>query len=1258
MILVLAVACLVASTLTSALLSSATAVTAGTLTLAPTSAIAGEDVTAGGTLPTSDDRPVRLEKKVGTSWVLVDRATSTGASFQFLLEAPTATTIYRVHAPATDVGGTPLEDVVTPARTETILAQTATLSVPTSAVVGHDVTVTATFTPVRPDRGVRIQSFDGSSWVSVASGVEDATGKLVVDVPAGDSAGDLQLRARASYWQGAAAATSTTRTVHVTPPPPDTTPPGPVTGLSASEVGSDHITLSWTNPGDGDFAGVMIRRRLGTTPPGRTGGDLVAMPGPVTSYADYGVTSSTAYAYAVFAYDEVPNYSTGATATATTLRYDVDPPGPVTDLRQTAATTTTIDLSWTNPPDADFDGVEVRRALGTVAPVDRTVGTLVLDAGPGVATVHDTGLIAGRTYSYALFPHDDVDNFGSTATTSAATDSSGTPTTADWPQGRQGPEHRAWLPTETAIRPSTLPAFGEEWNTTATGTPVIGGGQLFTSGSADDGSAQVANYDLASGALQWTRDTGSCAGQLALTPTTFLVECGAIRAYARGGSHALLWDTTVTDPGQSFADLLVLGDTVVAWSSDRVAAYRMSDGQRIWQQLLPAGAGNVADVAASVDKVVVTYGNRLRALSLANGSQQWSQDVAAHDLVLADGWAYVQGDGSVSRYDLASGALGWTVNPENGVYRLFAADSGTVYVWTAVFDFGPPVPSILRALRTSDGGQRWAVDVPSRIGTVAVTGSLVWLTSSEIFSQGRSSDLIALNRADGGQLRRITFDDNMYAGQSRVAFGAGKVVFEQGGSAGYPAARLRVWGVAGARPDVTTRVLPMGRVGAPYSFQLGSAPAPGPITWSVAAGTLPAGITLSPGGLLSGTPSAAGQPQVTLRATSSNGRSHQVSVPLLVVPATSPANWVMGGQTRSRNAFSPGTGALDRSLVAGFAYRWQTAPTDTTYMSYGDNVVVYGSRFYTIAGDGRLRAYAVGGATVNRMPVWTTEPDDAALFSGQVAYDGGTLVGRSDDGRLWGVRASDGLKLWHTATSFASPYSAPLVVNGTVVSVADDGALHATSLADGSPRWAGTLTTRTGWGEMSTDGTRIYGMSDCVLYALSATDGSELWHTATQTSEADCSDNLYVQSAPIVNGGLVYASEPFSKLVARAATGVAITRFRSTNTYGANGVVVGGLWIYPDDDGSTITAQDVTTGRRAWHVPAPSPTGHVNLTATGDLLLVTNPTSIYGLDRLTGDLVWDGGTYDGFTDNEEAIAITGNRILVPTSTGVRAYGPL
>jgi Ice-binding-like/Putative Ig domain/IPTL-CTERM motif len=65
--------------------------------------------------------------------------------------------------------------------------------------------------------------------------------------------------------------------------------------------------------------------------------------------------------------------------------------------------------------------------------------------------------------------------------------------------------------------------------------------------------------------------------------------------------------------------------------------------------------------------------------------------------------------------------------------------------------------------------------------------------------------------------------------------------------------------------------LPVGRVGVAYSQQITATGGTGSYTFSVASGTLPAGLTLSSGGLLSGTPTTAGSSPVTIAATDGNG---------------------------------------------------------------------------------------------------------------------------------------------------------------------------------------------------------------------------------------------------------------------------------------------------------------------------------------------------------------------------------------------------
>ena len=115
----------------------------------------------------------------------------------------------------------------------------------------------------------------------------------------------------------------------------DVTPPGPVTGLTATAAGDTAVGLSWTNPGDADLAGVAIFRKEGSAPAftpsagasytaGTAYGDSVCVhAGAGTSASDVGLAASTQYYYAAYAFDGVPNYSTVASANATTLAVTV-----------------------------------------------------------------------------------------------------------------------------------------------------------------------------------------------------------------------------------------------------------------------------------------------------------------------------------------------------------------------------------------------------------------------------------------------------------------------------------------------------------------------------------------------------------------------------------------------------------------------------------------------------------------------------------------------------------------------------------------------------------------------------------------------------------------------------------------------------------------------------------------------------------------------------------------------------------------------
>jgi hypothetical protein len=69
---------------------------------------------------------------------------------------------------------------------------------------------------------------------------------------------------------------------------------------------------------------------------------------------------------------------------------------------------------------------------------------------------------------------------------------------------------------------------------------------------------------------------------------------------------------------------------------------------------------------------------------------------------------------------------------------------------------------------------------------------------------------------------------------------------------------------------VAPAVFPDAILGTPYSQNLAGTGGIGPYTFSVTAGTLPAGMTLTAAGVLAGTPTTAGQSTFTIRATSAD----------------------------------------------------------------------------------------------------------------------------------------------------------------------------------------------------------------------------------------------------------------------------------------------------------------------------------------------------------------------------------------------------
>ena len=906
-------------------------------------------------------------------------------------------------------------------------------------------------------------------------------------------------------------------------------------------------------------------------------------------------------------------------------------------------------------------------ATGGAAPYSWTLASGALPTGLALSSsgqITGTPTAAG-TSTFTVRATDALARPGTRALTLTVTGPS------DWAQPRHDAGGTGWNPSETTLTNTNAPQVHQEWEG-APATPAIVAGVLYRVGILDtDPNPSLTASTLADGTVTWKvpLDPYSCgSGTPVVTATTVVVVCGsAARAYDIGGTHALLWTTAETDPGSEVQYAQVIGTTLLTWSSTRVAAFRLSDGQRIWQQGLPSGAGSIYDVAASGTTVAVAYDDRLRGLSLTTGAQTWTRTgVKGYAVVIAGGWIYTNDTGSVSRFDLATGAPGWIAQAGGNIYDIVAADADTVYAWDATFDFGPPSPSILRALKTSDGTQRWQYDVPSRVGATAVTGDVVWLTSTEISSQGRSSDLIALARSTGAERRRIHFTDNIYAGDG-IAFGGGRVAFTQGGSAGWPEpGRFRVFGLAPPLPVIDAEVLPLARVGTTYSHALTAhAGTPG-FTWSLAAGTLPTGLSLSAGGTLSGTPTATGTSRITLRVTDAAGRVATQAV-ILAVVGGAPGDWTTTGRDATGNAFDPGEATVGLDAAPGLAFRWKTENPagDVTFDSVRSPVVV-GSRLYDVTRDGELRAWDTTGTTTNRVALWHATADQTTAgttFYGAPTYSAGVLYLLDSRGALEAVRASDGVGLWTSDTTLGfgtNDHTAPLVVGTTILveTWTPTSEVHAFSTVDGSPLWGGASTTLAGTDgtrPLVSDGTLAFAKSGCDLYALSVATGAIAWQTEiVPGGSSGCIDYTAGIDSPVVVGGVVYAGSGLGLLAADAATGSVIWRRGAATP--ESGVVVGGVWLVTGDrfGSGSLTAYDATTGDTLW---SRTGVGIASVSAAGDLVVVRSAYAIKGYSRLTGEDAWDGGASDGFFSGAATIA-RGRLYTSSYYDGDKAYGPL
>jgi hypothetical protein len=125
---------------------------------------------------------------------------------------------------------------------------------------------------------------------------------------------------------------------------------------------------------------------------------------------------------------------------------------------------------------------------------------------------------------------------------------------------------------------------------------------------------------------------------------------------------------------------------------------------------------------------------------------------------------------------------------------------------------------------------------------------------------------------------------------------------------------------AAAAPTISTVSLPAGAVDTAYSQTLAATGGTTPYNWSVSSGTLPAGLSLSTGGVLSGTPTTAESSSFTVRVAGANSASSTKDFSVTINAAAPPPSINLssdsdGGGCSVVGRTGPGGAGIDGALL-------------------------------------------------------------------------------------------------------------------------------------------------------------------------------------------------------------------------------------------------------------------------------------------------------------------------------------------------------
>ncbi len=664
--------------------------------------------------------------------------------------------------------------------------------------------------------------------------------------------------------------------------------------------------------------------------------------------------------------------TSGVSGSATVTVTDPNPPAAPSGLTATTVSNSTVDLVWTDNSNNETAFVVEREAGGASGSASAlTAFTEVARPNANSTVFRDTGLSGGTIYRYRVRATNGNGDSEFSQTVQTSTFGVLAITNASLPDGTIGSAYSAQLattggdgsPTFAVILGAIPDGLALATNGAITGTPTAEGTFNFTIQARGGGQEVFANFSVTIG----TQTLPPLIADVTL-PTAMVGVAYSEALTATRGDGSFTWSqnggSLPPGIGLSFAGI-VLGTPTQAGTYTFGA------------QALSAGLTGVGQITVTVIDLLqittaglpgATVGGAYSATLTAtggNGTNTWSATGLPAGLTLSTA-GVISGTPATA----GSNSLSITVTSGDGQTAnktLPLVVSNALTVTTASLADGQVGVAYTAALAATGG-----------------TGSTTWALASGSLPAGLALSAAGTISGTPSAVGSSTFTVQATSGDAQTATKS-----------------LTITIAAGA-VTVTTGSLSGGTVGVAYSATLQASGGNGTFSWSLASGSLPAGLNLSSAGVISGTPTTAGTSNFTVQA-SSGGQTGSASLSVVIAAAA-----MGGGAFNIELVFLGTVSAADQAVFNAARAKWEavivgdladiSGTLDGGGRCPGGAVTIDDLRIYVevVALDGAFGTLAQAGACFVRL-------SDGTPLAGKMSFDEADMQFMRDNGILQGT---------------------------------------------------------------------------------------------------------------------------------------------------------------------------------------------------------------------------------------------------------------